>query len=112
MVKKKSVVAAKKSVAAVKQVAEAKSNKKRVNFEIEAGIGKTVSVAGSFNDWDATAKVLVDKNGDGVYTGTMMLAPGVYEYKYVVDGDWRLDERNSNFAPNDLGTLNSVLVVE
>ena len=27
-------------------------------------------------------------------------------------GEWKLDERNPNFAPNDLGTLNSILVVE
>ena len=42
----------------------------------------------------------------------MMLEPGTYEYKFVVDGEWKLDSNNPNFAPNDLGTLNSVLVVE
>ena len=29
-----------------------------------------------------------------------------------VDGEWKLDEGNPNFAPNSLGTLNSVLVVD
>ena len=57
-------------------------------------------------------KQLVDKNGDGIYTGMMMLEPGVYEYKFVVNGEWRLDDRNPNFKPNDVGSLNSVLVVE
>ena len=42
----------------------------------------------------------------------MMLAPGVYEYKFVVNGDWKIDERNPNFTPNDIGSLNSVLVLE
>ncbi len=86
--------------------------RRRVEFMIEAGPGKTVSVAGSFNDWDPMSKVLADKDGNGVYRGIMMLIPGEYEYKFVVDGDWRIDENNPCFASNDLGTLNSVLKVE
>ena len=42
----------------------------------------------------------------------MLLEPGTYEYKFVVDGEWKLDESNPNFAPNSLGSLNSVLVVD
>ncbi len=87
-------------------------SKKRVYFEIDAGPGREVSVAGSFNDWDPTQKKLSDKKGTGVYTGFSLLEPGTYEYKFVVDGDWRLDENNQNFSANDFGTLNSVLVVE
>lgn len=86
--------------------------RRRVEFVIEAGQGKTVAVAGSFNDWDPTAKILADKTNEGVYRGVLMLAPGEYEYKFVVDGDWRIDENNPCFASNDLGTLNSVLKVE
>jgi hypothetical protein len=41
-----------------------------------------------------------------------MLAPGTYEYKFCVDGHWQPDPENPNFTPNDLGTLNSVLIVE
>ena len=54
----------------------------------------------------------VDKNNDGVYVGILMLEPGTYEYKLVVNGEWRIDENNPNFVPNVLGTLNSVIVVE
>lgn len=42
---------------------------------------------------------------------TIHLAPGTYEYKFVVDGEWVLDESNPNFAANDFGTLNSVINV-
>ncbi len=86
--------------------------RRRVEFVIEAGQGKTVAVAGSFNDWDPAAKILADKKDEGVYRGVLMLPPGEYEYKFVVDGDWRIDENNPCFASNDLGTLNSVLRVE
>ena len=86
--------------------------KRRVVFKLNAEAGKTVSIAGSFNDWDPEAKYLKDKNNTGEYVGILMLAPGVYEYKFVIDGVWHLDENNSNFSPNDFGTLNSVIEVE
>ncbi len=90
--------------------APAAAVRRRVTFEVQAAPGQVVCVAGSFNDWEPCKQLLEKENG--VYRGTMMLAPGVYEYKYVIDGDWRLDEINPNFAANDFGTLNSVLVVE
>ena len=93
--------------------AESKApGKKRVKFEVVAGAGKTVSIAGSFNEWDPTVKYLQDKDNTGVYVGYLMLAPGIYEYKFIIDGEWRLDEKNANFSPNDFGTLNSVVVVK
>jgi len=92
--------------------AAGKSGKRRVSFVIDAGPGKIVSIAGSFNDWNPEAKVLADKDKSGTYRGIMTLEPGRYEYKFVVDGIWSMDARNPNFAPNDFGTLNSVLIVE
>ena len=93
--------------------AEAKQPaKKRVKFEVAAGVGKTVSIAGSFNEWDPNVKYLQDKDGNGVYVCYLMLAPGVYEYKFIIDGEWCLDDNNANFAPNDFGTLNSVKEVK
>ena len=69
-------------------------------------------MAGSFNDWDPEAKPLLNRKGTGIYTGVLMLPPGDYEYKFVVDGEWCIDENNPCFSANDLGTLNSVLKVE
>ena len=92
---------------------EAKTARRRVEFVIAAGPGhESVGLAGSFNDWDPAKKQLVDKKGDGVYRGILMLPPGEYEYKFVVDGKWCIDENNPCLASNDLGTLNSVIKVE
>lgn len=85
--------------------------RRRVTFLYEDEPGKVVAVAGCFTDW-LPDKQLVDKNNDGIYTGTVMLAPGVYEYKFVINGEWKIDERNPNFTPNDIGSLNSVLALE
>ena len=80
-------------------------------FTCTAGPGHAVALAGSFNDWDPAAAPMADPDGSGCYRCTVSLNSGTYEYKFVVDDEWILDEENSNFAANDFGTLNSVLVV-
>lgn len=86
--------------------------RRRVTFAIESEAGKKVAVAGAFNNWDTEKKILKDKANNGIYKGTMLIEPGTYEYKFFIDGTWSIDPLNPNFAPNDIGTLNSVLVVE
>lgn len=82
-----------------------------VNFEVRDLPGKEVWLAGTFNDWQPV-KRLTDKNGDGIYRGRMMLVPGEYQYKFLIDGEWRADAANPNFAPNGFGSLNSVVIVD
>ncbi len=94
------------------KIASSIAGKRRVVFQFRASPGSTIGLAGSFNQWDPAAKVLQDKKGEGLYTGILMLSPGTYEYKFCVDGHWQPDPENPNFTPNDLGTLNSVLIVE
>ena len=90
----------------------ATSKRKRVKFEVIADTGSKVFLAGSFNAWDDTAKELKEKDGDGYFTGTLLLEPGEYEYKYVINGEWHIDAENPNFSQNKLGTLNSIVKVE
>lgn len=89
-----------------------KVKRRRVTFVAESEPGKTVAVAGAFNNWDTTKKILKDKDNNGIYKGTMLIEPGSYEYKFYIDGTWTIDPANPNFSPNDLGTLNSLLIVE
>lgn len=86
--------------------------KKRHVFFIAADIGSTVSVAGCFNDWQPNDKILKDKNGDGTFQCTLLLAPGSYQYKFCINDTWCIDPSNPKFTPNDMGTLNSVLEIE
>ena len=39
------------------------------------------------------------------------LAPGEYEYKFVINGTWCVDPNCKEWRQNTLGTLNSVLRV-
>ena len=88
-----------------------KKNLRTVNFVLEEAPGRRVFLAGSFNGWKVERE-LADRNGDGVYRARLMLEPGEYQYKFVVDDEWRLDPANPNFVPNDFGSLNSILVVK
>ena len=94
-----------------KEAAPAKAKEpkgKRVTFSLAADAGCKVLLAGSFTKWLDGAREMTDKKGDGNYSLTVTLAPGVYEYKFVVDGTWCADPMNSDVIPNDLGTFNSV----
>jgi len=49
--------------------------------------------------------------GEGRWVKELVLPPGVYEYRLVVDGEWMADPRASESAPNPFGEMNSVLKV-
>ncbi len=72
-----------------------------------------VHVAGSWNRFDPAADALAD-DGTGTYVAELDLAPGIYPYKLVVEGDgrepWRLDPANHYRAYAD-GIENSGLRV-
>ena len=85
------------------------AGKKRVRFQIEADKGAEVFVAGSFNDWNPKKHKLTYKNK--VYSCTTLLSKGRHEYKFVIDGVWCVDPACSEWTPNGLGSLNSVVVV-
>ncbi len=86
------------------------SGRRSVTFVCEDAPGRQIFVAGSFNGWEPRNR-LTDRDGSGKYSCRILLEPGEYQYKFVVDGEWRLDAANPNFVPNDFGTLNSLLTV-
>jgi hypothetical protein len=51
-----------------------------------------VYISGTFNGWSADANPLEDTDGDGIWTTTLQLMPGVIEYKFQVDG-WANQEQ-------------------
>ena len=85
---------------------------KAVLFTVHEGKGKKVYLAGEFNGWDPAAKQMKYRAQSGVYAASLRLAPGTYQYKFVIDGAWRADPENANSVPNDQGTFNSVVAVK
>src|SRR5438093_6324334 len=79
-------------------------------FEYFDPNAREVFLVGTFNDWRPAADLLVDE-GDGKWTLELMLKPGAYEYRFVVDGRWIEDPMSTRFAANPFGGVNSVLEV-
>lgn len=70
---------------------------------------KKVILSGSFNDWDEQ-KVRMLKIGNE-WKIRMKVPPGIYEYKFIVDGQWITDPANPYLVQNQHFTYNSILVV-
>ena len=81
-----------------------------VRFEFSHPTATTVCVAGTFNDWQASAKPL-HPLGDGHWLKETNLPPGTYEYCLVVDGHWMPDPLAKESVPNPFGGMNSLLTV-
>jgi 1,4-alpha-glucan branching enzyme len=84
---------------------------KPVDFYFSLPGAKSAAVAGTFNEWDLNRTPLT-KDPSGGWKATVWLAPGRYEYRFVVDGaQWFSDPRATEAVPNNFGSTNSVLVV-
>ena len=86
------------------------SSRIKVTFALPEPNAKQVALCGEFNNWspDATPMQLQE---DGHWETTIALAPGRYEYKFVVDGQWLPDPLAHENVWNQHGTLNSVVEV-
>jgi len=83
--------------------------KRRIRFSLEAPGAQEVGLAGTFNGWEARARLL-KRDGRGVWSTSLTLTPGTYEYRFLVDGAWQNDP-GAGVSPNPYGTQNSVRVV-
>ncbi len=81
-----------------------------IRFEFTHPTAKSVCVAGTFNHWQPEAKTL-HSSGTGNWWKETILAPGTYEYCFVVDGQWIPDPQAKESVPNPFGGRNSVLTV-
>lgn len=83
-----------------------------VRFELRAPNASRVSLTGSFNDWKADRIELERNEATGMWTGTISLVPGRYEYSFVIDGEqWMPDPTAHAQVDDGFGQVNSVLVV-
>jgi hypothetical protein len=57
-----------------------------VLFVLPALDANEVAVVGNFNSWEPTT--LSDEDNDGIWTASIPLPPGRYEYAFVIDGRW------------------------
>jgi hypothetical protein len=74
---------------------------------------KRIAVAGSFNGWNPEQYFFArqDAKGSAEWKCRLNLRPGLYEYRFIVDGQWMQDSANPNATPNEFNEFNSVLLL-
>jgi hypothetical protein len=72
---------------------------------------RSVSVAGDFNGWNP-GQTKLERSEGGMWTTTIALKPGRYQYMFVIDGkQWIADPFATDDAVDGFGSQNAVLDV-
>jgi len=85
-----------------------------VQFSLRAGAEplSSVAVVGDFNDWNPNKHLLNDENEDGIWTATLRLEPGRYEYMFILDGqEWVPDPEAYRYVRDGFGNKNAVIEI-
>jgi 1,4-alpha-glucan branching enzyme len=81
-----------------------------VPIEVRADGAKGVAITGDFNRWEKEGLQL-KPDGKGIWRTELELRPGEYQYRLIVDGEWRDHPEAKKRVPNPFGTDNCVLLV-
>ncbi len=90
------------------------NNLAEITFSMRADASqvKSIAVVGDFNDWDPTRNLLTDENNDGIWTVTLKLEPGRYEYMFILDGQkWVPDPSAYRYVNDGFGNKNAILEI-
>ncbi len=82
----------------------------RVTLVAPIARAERVVATGDFTGWSAEG-VRLTRRRDGAWSATLQLEPGEYEYRLIVDGQWRNNPGAERHARNPFGSENDVLVV-
>ncbi len=94
------------------RAASSQVTRKPVQFVLVAPSASRVSLVGDFNDWDASATPLHVVEAGGVWTVTVPLPPGRYQYAFVVDGvKWLADPAAPLATTENFGSPSSAITV-
>ncbi|MDH3574970.1 MAG: AAA family ATPase [Desulfobacteraceae bacterium] len=80
-------------------------------FIYDAPGASCVKIAGTFNNWNTSEESLMERKKDGTWSKSVYLAPGTYQYRFLIDDEWVADQNNSNQVKNPFGDKNSVIKI-
>jgi 1,4-alpha-glucan branching enzyme len=84
-----------------------KIKKRKVTFSMNSSDAEEVILVGDFNNWNPK-KHPMQKDRNGMWVKTVIIPHGKYEYKFLVDGQWKEDPQNDQASLNCFGTYNNV----
>ncbi len=95
----------------IKRSLSKKSLEKEIEFIFYAPLASSVGVGGTFNNWNPSRSPL-KRHVDGTWKGNLLLKPGKYEYRYLIDGRWENEQKECEQVYSGLGSYNCVLKVD
>ncbi len=84
--------------------------RRKVTFSLENAEANGVFLIGDFNKWNPKTHPM-KSDGNGTWVKDVIIPPGKYEYKFMVDGQWKEDPQNEQLCPNCFGTYNNIINV-
>ena len=82
-----------------------------ISLQLPSKEASSVFVVGDFNNWAATDNYRL-KNDEGIWKCQLRLKPGLYKYRFIVDGKWQEDPSNPNAQVNPFGERDSLMEVK
>ena len=70
-----------------------------------------VKIVGTFNNWNTSEESLMERKKDGTWSKRIYLAPGTYQYRFLIDDVWGEDQNSSYQVDNSFGGKNSVVEI-
>jgi hypothetical protein len=85
----------------------------RVVFELPSCIwADRIFLSGDFNNWRA-GDIQLQQDRSGIWRAVLDLHVGRrYEFRYLIDGEWRTDFHADGQADNTFGSQNSLVIAE
>ncbi|WP_457565033.1 glycogen-binding domain-containing protein [Caminibacter sp.] len=80
---------------------------KSVTFELDVNANEVI-LKGSWDNWKGEK---MKKNKKGVFSKRKKLKKGIYEFGYMVDGRWMVDD-SVELVDSPFGSKNSLLRIE
>ncbi len=80
-------------------------------FFYHAPKANRVKIVGTFNNWKPSEESLMERKKDGTWSKRIYLAPGTYQYRFLIDDVWVEDQNNFYQVDNAFGGKNSVVEI-
>ena len=81
-----------------------------VTFSLENTDANEDFLMGGLNEWNSKTHPMKN-DGNGTWFRDVAIPPGKYEYKFLVDGQWKEDPQNEQLSLNFYGTYNNIINV-
>ena len=83
-----------------------------LQFSLYAPQARSVALIGDFNGWGSTDGVKLAPSANGMWSVTVPLPAGRYQYAFLVDGQrWVTDPRAEQHVNDGFGRQNAVITI-